>query len=76
MLEDYAVATSAVLIGSEAKVGRNAYLGSACSMLPGVRIGEGSLVGLSSVVLRDVEPYKVVVGNPARVLRDVERPSA
>jgi acetyltransferase-like isoleucine patch superfamily enzyme len=63
-----------VLVASEAKVGRNCYLGSACSMLPGVTIGEGSLVGLSSVVLRDVEPYKVVVGNPARVLRDVQRP--
>jgi len=73
-LGEYAVATSNVTVGSEAKVGRNCYLGTGCSMLPGVTIGEGSLVGLSSVVLRDVEPFKVVVGNPARVLRDA-RPS-
>jgi sugar O-acyltransferase (sialic acid O-acetyltransferase NeuD family) len=70
VLEEYAVVTSAVTAGSEAKVGRNSYLGTHCTMLPGVRIGEGSLVGTGSVVLRDVEPYKVVVGNPARVLRD------
>ena len=75
VLDDYAVATSAVLVGSEAKVGRNAYLGTGCSMLPGVRIGEGSLVGLSTVVLRDVEPYTVVVGQPARVLRDARASS-
>lgn len=70
VLGDYAVATSACMVGSEAKVGRNAYLGTGCSMLPGVTIGEGSLVGIGAVVLRDVEPHKVVVGNPARVLRD------
>jgi sugar O-acyltransferase (sialic acid O-acetyltransferase NeuD family) len=70
LLGDYAVATSAVTVGSEAKVGRNVYLGTGCMMLPGVSIGEGSLVGIGSVVLRDVEPNKVVVGNPARVLRD------
>jgi sugar O-acyltransferase (sialic acid O-acetyltransferase NeuD family) len=73
---EYAVATSNVLIASEAKVGRNCYLGSACSMLPGVTIGEGSLVGLGAVVLRDIAPYKVVVGNPARVLRDARPPEA
>jgi sugar O-acyltransferase (sialic acid O-acetyltransferase NeuD family) len=71
LLDDYAVATSAVIVGSVAKVGRNCYLGSGCSMLPGVKIGEGSMVGLGTVVLRDVAPGKVVVGNPARVLRDV-----
>ena len=71
VMGDYAVATSACIVGSEAKVGRNAYLGTGCSMLPGVTIGEGSLVGVGAVVLRDVEPNKVVVGNPARVLRDV-----
>jgi sugar O-acyltransferase (sialic acid O-acetyltransferase NeuD family) len=70
ILSDYAVVTASVTVASEAKLGRNCYLGTGCLMLPGVTIGEGSLVGLGSVVLRDVEPYKVVVGNPARVLRD------
>jgi sugar O-acyltransferase (sialic acid O-acetyltransferase NeuD family) len=74
VLEEYAVVTSAVTVGSQATVGRNCYLGTHCTMLPGVTIGEGSLVGIGSVVLRDVPPYTVVVGNPARTLRDA-RPS-
>ncbi|MBB4122705.1 putative colanic acid biosynthesis acetyltransferase [Martelella radicis] len=37
---------------------------------PGVTIGEGSVVGARSVVVRDIEPWKVVGGNPARVLKD------
>lgn len=76
VLSEYAVVTSAVTVGSEAKVGRNSYLGTRCCMLPGVHIGEGSLVGIGSVVLRDVDPYTVVVGNPARPLREARRPDA
>jgi sugar O-acyltransferase (sialic acid O-acetyltransferase NeuD family) len=73
-LEEYAVVTSSVTVGSEAQVGRCCYLGTHCCMLPGVRIGEGSLVGIGGVVLRDVAPYTVVVGNPARRLRAASRP--
>ena len=38
-------------------------------VLPGVRIGDGSTIGANSVVGKDVGPYAVVVGHPARVLR-------
>ncbi len=38
-------------------------------VLPGVRVGRGAQVGAGSVVTRDVPPYAVVVGNPARLLR-------
>jgi sugar O-acyltransferase (sialic acid O-acetyltransferase NeuD family) len=38
-------------------------------ILPRVRIGEGAVVGAGSVVLRDVEPYTIVAGNPARVIK-------
>jgi sugar O-acyltransferase (sialic acid O-acetyltransferase NeuD family) len=76
VLGEYAVVTSAVTVGSAARVGRNSYLGTHCCMLPGVSIGEGSLVGIGSVVLRDVAPYTVVVGNPARTLREALRPDA
>jgi UDP-2-acetamido-3-amino-2,3-dideoxy-glucuronate N-acetyltransferase len=49
-------------------VERGATLGSGVVVAAGVRIGRGALVGAGAVVTRDVEPGKVVVGNPARVL--------
>ena len=74
LLGEYAVVTSNVTVGSAAQVGRNAYLGTHCCMLPEVKIGEGSLVGVGAVVLRDVPARTVVVGNPARRLRDAAAP--
>lgn len=44
------------------------WIGINASILPGVRIGEGAIVGLGSVVTRDVEPLSIVMGNPARVI--------
>ena len=52
-------------------VERRASIGSNVTILPGVTIGEGAMVGAGSVVTHDVAPYTVVVGNPARVLRTV-----
>jgi acetyltransferase-like isoleucine patch superfamily enzyme len=55
---------------SGAKIGANA------TLLPGVVIGSNGLVGAGSVVVHDVPDGKVVVGNPARVIRDVSEISA
>lgn len=44
-------------------------IGIGSIILPGVKIGEGSLIGAGSVVNKDVEPYRVVAGVPAKVLR-------
>lgn len=53
-------------------VGRRASLGSSVTVLGGVTIGEGSIVGAGSVVTRDIPPFSVAAGNPARVLRALE----
>jgi acetyltransferase-like isoleucine patch superfamily enzyme len=44
------------------------------SVLPGVTIGDGCVVGAGAVVAKDIEPYSVAVGNPARPLRDRRAP--
>jgi acetyltransferase-like isoleucine patch superfamily enzyme len=56
------------------RVRRRAAIGSGAVILPGVTIGEGSLVGAGSVVTRDVRPRTIVVGNPARELRKIAEP--
>jgi acetyltransferase-like isoleucine patch superfamily enzyme len=50
---------------------RGARVGGGAILCPGIEIGEEAFVGAGAVVTRDVPPRKVVVGSPARVLRDV-----
>jgi maltose O-acetyltransferase len=54
-------------------IGDNAWLGGGAIVLPGVTIGENTVVGAGSVVTRDLPAGVVAVGNPARVIREVER---
>lgn len=53
-----------------------AWIGGGASILPGVRIGRGAVVGAGSVVTKDVAPFAIVAGNPARLLhyRDGHEP--
>ena len=53
---------------------RNVWIGFDACVLPGVTIGEGSVVGARAVVASDVPAYAVVAGNPARVIRYLEPP--
>lgn len=50
-----------------------AWVGSGAIILDGVRIGRNAVVGAGAVVTKDVPDYSVVVGNPARVVRDLRR---
>ena len=50
-------------------IGNDVWIGQNATILPGVHIGDGAIVGANSVVGSDVEPYTVVVGNPAKQLR-------
>jgi acetyltransferase-like isoleucine patch superfamily enzyme len=54
-------------------IGPNVWIGFGACILPGVTVGEGSIVGASAVVKDDVEPYTVVAGNPAQLIRRLER---
>lgn len=54
---------------NETVVGNDVWLGYGCLILHGVTIGDGAVIGAGSVVSKDVRPYAVVVGNPAREIR-------
>jgi len=51
---------------------RRASIGSGATLLCGITVGEGAIVGAGSVVTRDVPPHTIVAGNPARVRRRVD----
>jgi len=49
-------------------IGNDVWIGQNAVILPGVRIGDGAIIGANSVVASDVQPYMIVVGNPAGVV--------
>ena len=53
----------------DVRVGNDVWLASGCTILSGVTIGDGAVVAARSVVSRNVEPYSIVAGNPARHIR-------
>ena len=54
------------------RIERNVWIGFDACVLPGVTIGEGSIVGARSVVTANVPPFTIVAGNPARMIRQLD----
>ncbi len=59
--------------GKPVTIQDNVWIGGNSVINPGVTIGEGAVVASGSVVTKDVEPYTVVGGNPARVIKQIGR---
>ena len=55
---------------------KGASIGSGATLLCGITVGEGAMIGAGSVVTKDVPAHAIVAGNPARILRQIENPSA
>ena len=60
------------LTPSPVKIGKNVWIGSDCTILPGVEIGDGAIIGAGSVVTKTVPANTISVGNPARVIKKIE----
>lgn len=63
---DFPLLRPPVVIGEQAWICADAFIG------PGVTIGEGAIVGAGAVVMKDVKPWMIVVGNPARGIKTRE----
>lgn len=59
--------------GGDVVIGNRVWIGYRAIVLPGVTIGDGAVVGAGAVVTRDVEPYTIVAGSPAKKVGDRSR---
>lgn len=50
-------------------IGNDVWIAAGASILRGVTVGDGAVIGASTVVTKDVPPYAIVVGNPGKILR-------
>jgi acetyltransferase-like isoleucine patch superfamily enzyme len=62
-----------VNVSGKILIRHDAWIGAGCIILPNICIGEFSIVGAGSVVTRDVLPYTIVAGVPAKVLKNIPR---
>lgn len=54
------------------RIGDDAWIGAGAIILPNVTIGKGAVIGAGAVVIKDVPPYTVVAGVPAKVIKKLE----
>ena len=62
-------AMSELPLKGDTVVGNDVWIGQNVTILPGVNVGDGVIIGLNSTVASDLEPYGVYAGNPARLIR-------
>lgn len=68
-VEAFAGAENGYRGAGDTVIGNDVWIGSEAIIMPGVRIGDGAVIGTRALVTRDVEPYAIVGGNPAKVIR-------
>jgi len=71
VLEDGVHVGPGAIVSGEVRIRERAFVGSGATVLPRIEIGHDAVVGAGAVVTTDVRPRTIVVGNPARKLRDI-----
>lgn len=66
---DFDGAANGYLPAGDTIIGNDVWIGSEAIIMPGIRIGDGAVIGTRALVTRDVEPYSIVGGNPAKTIR-------
>ena len=67
--ESCVISPGAIVLG-DVKIGKNVFLGANCCIKQGLTIGDNAIIGMCSNVLKDVPANTVVVGNPAKFLKE------
>ena len=62
---------SAYQYNAPVHIGKNCWLGAGAIVLPRIKIGDNTVIGAGSVVTKDIPPNVVAVGNPCKVLREI-----
>lgn len=61
--------SSVMPLKGDTVIGNDVWIGQNVTILPGVNIGDGAIIGLNSTVASNIPPYSITVGNPARVIK-------
>ena len=62
-----------ILDGADVTIGNNVWIGAQCVILPGVTIGDNSVIAAGSVVNRDIPTGVLAAGNPCKVIREIDQ---
>ena len=66
---DFSEIACGVIVPGRCKIGKKVFIGSNATINPDINIGDGAIIGAGAVVINDVSPHSVVVGNPAKFLK-------
>ncbi len=64
---------SGLEFGKDISIGKGVWIGGSAVICPGVKIGDGAVIGAAAVVTKDVPEYTFVAGNPARIIRNLNK---
>jgi acetyltransferase-like isoleucine patch superfamily enzyme len=68
-LTGYDIKNNALVISAGLDIGNDVWIGSNVTIMSGIKIGDGAVVGAGAIVTKDVEPYQVVAGVPAKPIK-------